>query len=390
MYVMGEEEIQAVRRVIESRQLFRYQGENASETDRFEQEWAAKVGAKYALALTSGTASLICALAGLGVGPGDEVIVPGYTFIATALAPLAVGAVPVIAEVDESLTLDPLDVEAKITPRTKAILPVHMNGLPCNMEAIMDIAARHELKVIEDACQADGGSYRGRRLGSIGDAGGFSFNYFKIISCGEGGAMVTDDEEVYERAILHHDGGCVFFREKGPQHLPIFAGGSYRFNEISAAILRVQLSRLDGILADLRADKRRLREGLAGATGFTFNPVNDLDGDCGVTLSLLLESAEQAAGFVTRANEAGVPCGSPINSGRHVYSNWEAIMTQRGSHNEGLNPFRSGECDWVYAPDMCPQTLDVLARTVNVGTNPARTEAEAAAAIEALRQAARG
>ncbi len=210
MYIIGKEEADAVQRVIESKKLFRYLDGDESESARFEAEWAAKIGARHAVAVTSGTAALIAALVGLGVGPGDEVIVPAYTFMATALAPLAVGAVPIIAEVDASLTLDPVDAERKITPRTRAIIPVHMVGLPSNMDALMAVARRHNVKVLEDACQADGGSYGGKRLGSIGDAGAFSFNHYKIITCGEGGVMVTDDETVYHRALVFHDGGSVF------------------------------------------------------------------------------------------------------------------------------------------------------------------------------------
>ena len=158
MYIIGKEESDAVARVIESKQLFRYRGGEGGETDTFEKEWAAKIGSKYALAVTSGTAALIIGMVGMGVGPGDEVIVPAYTFMATALGPLAVGAVPIIADVNESLTIDPADIERKITPRTKAIIPVDMVGLPCDMDGVMDVAKRHGLKVLEDACQADGGS----------------------------------------------------------------------------------------------------------------------------------------------------------------------------------------------------------------------------------------
>ena len=388
MYIIGEEEIQAVAETIRSGKLFRYQGEEASQTDLFEQEWAAKIGVKHALAVTSGTASLICALAGLQVGAGDEVIIPAYTFIASALAPLAVGAVPIIAEIDESLTLDPAEVEAKITPRTKAIMPVHMNGLPCDMSRIMDVATRHDLQVVEDACQADGGSYRGQRLGSVGNAGAFSFNYFKVISAGEGGAMVTDDETVFERASLHHDGGCVFFKEGVAQQTPIFAGWNFRFNEILSAILRVQLTRLDGILASLREDKRLIREGLEGAGGVAFSPVNDPEGECAVVMSLLFESGERTAGFVEKLGAEGFAAGSPINSGRHVYANWESIMEQRGSVDARRNPFTTGECDWVYTPDMCARSLEIMARTVNISMSPTRTAEERAALVAGVKKAA--
>ncbi|HEY3417439.1 MAG TPA: aminotransferase class I/II-fold pyridoxal phosphate-dependent enzyme, partial [Armatimonadota bacterium] len=228
MYIMGEEEVAAVRRVIESGQLFRYRGGEGGETDQFEKAWSEKIGVQHTVSLTSGTAALICAMVGLNIGPGDEVIVPGYTFMATAIGPLGVGAVPIIAEVDESLTIDPADVERKITPRTKAIIPVHMNGLPCNMDVIMAIARKHGIAVVEDACQADGGSYKGQRLGSIGDVGAFSFNHFKIIACGEGGALVTNDRVIFERALIHHDSGCVFRDHADQLGIPFFAGWNFR------------------------------------------------------------------------------------------------------------------------------------------------------------------
>jgi dTDP-4-amino-4,6-dideoxygalactose transaminase len=227
MYIIGKEEIGAIKQVIESGQLFRYRGGEGGETDKFEKEWSEKIGIKHTLAVTSGTAALICGMVGMGIGPGDEVIVPGYTFMSTALAPLAVGAVPIIAEIDESLTFDPKDLEKRITPRTKAVIPVHMVGLPCNMDAIMQIAKKHNLMVLEDACQSVGGSYKGKRLGSIGHAGVFSFNQYKTITCGEGGALVTNDGDIYDRALIHHDGGCVFRDHAAEIRPPFFAGWNF-------------------------------------------------------------------------------------------------------------------------------------------------------------------
>lgn len=387
MYIMGEEEIQAVRRVIESQKLFRYGQENG-EADGFEREWSEKIGVEHTIAVTSGTAALICSLAGIGVGPGDEVIVPGYTFMATALAVLAVGAIPIIVDIDESLTIDPAAMEAAITPRTKAIIPVHMNGLPCDMTAIMDIAKRHDLRVVEDACQADGGSYRGKRLGSFGDAGAFSFNYFKIISAGEGGAMVTSNNEVYQRALLLHDAGAVFFRDTSDLTTPYFAGWSFRSNEITASILRVQAQRLDGILEALRREKRALREVLAGESSFTFNPVRDPEGDCATTLSLLFESETDARAFLARLAESGVSAITPRDSGRHIFINWECVMKQRGAHHPGLDAYKLTQSPVQYGDDTCQRTLDILGRTVNIATSPTRTAEELETVISRIKQAA--
>jgi len=387
MYLIGEQEIEAVRRVINSGRMFRYLDETG-ETYEFEKAWSEKIGVKHTIAVTSGTAALICCLVGLEIGPGDEVIVPAYTFMATALAPLAVGAVPIIAEVDESLTIDPADVERKITPRTRAIIPVHMNGFPSNMDAIMAIARKHNLAVVEDACQADGGSYKGKRLGSIGDAGAFSFNYYKIITCGEGGAVVTSDPDIHDRARIHHDGGCVFFEPTRELRVPFFAGWNFRMNEVLSAILRVQLGRLEDILSALRADKRLLMDELADEEAFTFNPINDRDGDCATTLGLLFDSVVHANDFMARMTEQGVGLGSPINSGRHVYCNWEPILKQCGAHHPGRDAFKLTPVPVSYSPDMCPNSLSALARTVFVSTSPSRSPDDASKLVAAIKRAA--
>lgn len=388
MYILGEEEIQAVRKVIESGQMFRYRGGEGGETDAFEREWSEKIGVKHSIAVTSGTGALICALVGLGIGPGDEVIVPGYTFMATPVAVLATGAVPIIAEVDESLGLDPVDFERKITRRTKAVMPVHMCGFPANMDAIMDIASKHGIKVVEDCCQADGGSYKGRRLGSIGHVGGFSFNQFKIISCGEGGAVTTNDDETYYRALVHHDGGCAFRDHAAEVSVPFFAGSNFRMNEILSAILRVQLSRLDGILAALRAEKRTMMEELASETAFTFNPINDIEGDCGSTLGLFFESEAAARAFMEKAGENGIGCGSPIDSGIHVYHRWEPILRQRGSYHPMRDAYKLTDVKYEYSEDMCPKTLKYLARTVYLGTGVNRPKADLMDVIGRVKKAA--
>lgn len=388
MYIIGKEEVEAVQRVIESRQLFRYRGGEGGETDQFEAEWRKKIGTKYAVAVTSGTAALMCSLVGLGVGPGDEVIVPAYTFMATAVAALGVGAVPVLAEIDASLTIDPEDVERRITPRTKAIIPVHMVGLPANMDAIMDIAARHNLKVVEDACQADGGSYGGRRLGSIGHAGAFSFNHFKIMTCGEGGIMVTDDEEAYQRALIYHDSGATFREHASAMRVPIFTGMNFRLNEILSAILRVQLTRLDGMLEAMLTEKRLMMQALEGAGPFTFNPIHDVEGDCGTTLGLFFEDPRTARAFLGELDEVGVDADTPIDSGLHVYSNWEPVLEKRGAHHPALNAYSLAEAPVEYSKDMCPDTLSILERTVYLYTRPDRPREELDAMIAKVKTAA--
>ena len=209
---MGQEERERVLRVLEKKRIFRYlpEGLEDSETAQLEREYAQFVGTKYALAVNSGTSALICALIGAGVGPGDEVIIPAYTWVTTACAVVAVGAVPVLCG-STTPYLDPEDMAAKITPRTKAIIAVHMRGMSCDMERIMAAARLHNLKVIEDVAQANGGSYKGKPLGSFGDVGCFSLQQSKVITTGEGGMLVTDSEEIWQRAVIYHDERCTSF-----------------------------------------------------------------------------------------------------------------------------------------------------------------------------------
>ena len=386
MYRIGQEEIEAVTKVIEQRSLFKI-NKKLQETMHAEEEARALFETKNALLMTSGHAALTSALIGMGIGPGDEVIVPAYTYISTAMAVVAAGAMPVIAEADETLTLCPIDTERKITPRTKAIIPVHIQGFPSNMDALMALADKYGIKVLEDACQADGGSYHGKRLGTVGHAGALSFNYYKVITAGEGGALLTDDKTIFECALIYHDSSAVayFGNQLEDVETNLFCGNEYRTNEISSAILRVQMRRLDGILADLRRCKRTMMEALADAC--TFIPSNDIEGDCGTTLALRFDTAEKAAAFATAEGIGGTV---PINTGKHVYCNWTPIMNKVGALHPLMDPFKmEANRDIVpdYRADMCPKTLDLLARTVYISIDPDWTDEALQAKIEAVRKA---
>ncbi|MBQ6898302.1 MAG: DegT/DnrJ/EryC1/StrS family aminotransferase [Clostridia bacterium] len=375
MYRIGQEEIDAVARVINSKSLFKV-NDALRETAKCEQNMRDIWGVKRALLVTSGKGALISALVGMGIGPGDEVIVPGYTYIATAIAVLATGAIPVIADINETLTLDPEDFERKITERTRAVIPVHIMGFPCNMDEIMRIAKKHNILVLEDSCQSDGGSYKGKRLGSIGNAGALSFNYFKIVTAGEGGAVLTNDDVLYERALIYQDSSAIAFF--GDQLNGIseqqFCGSQFRTNEISAAILNEQFKRLDGILSDLRKNKRLLKEYLAPYCRFT--PSNDEEGDCGVALSIEFDTEEECIAF----NKAAPDCTSrPRESDRHIYCFWTAILEKRGAFHPLMDPFKmEANKDHIpdYSVDMCPKTLSHLAKNCYIHINPDWTEEE--------------
>jgi 8-amino-3,8-dideoxy-alpha-D-manno-octulosonate transaminase len=203
---LGDEEVEAVTRVIRIKNVFRYcgVGDGPQEVAAFEREFAAHLGTRLALCVNSGSSALICGLIGASVGPGDEMIIPAYTWNATPNAVLATGAMPILAEVNDSLTLDP-DVARKVTPRTRALLPVHMRGAPADMDALCAVVREHNLALVEDVCQAAGATFRGRRLGTFGDAGAFSLQFNKIITTGEGGVKITDRDDLYDLAIDVHD-----------------------------------------------------------------------------------------------------------------------------------------------------------------------------------------
>lgn len=377
MYRAGQEEVAEVTKVILSKQWFskgNVEAGHLQEAIQFEKEWADLIGTDYSLLMCGGgTAALVCALAGIGVGPGDEVIVPAYTWMATATSVLTVGAIPVLAEVDATLGLNPDDFERKITPAVKAVIPVHMIGRPADMERILQVARRHDIRVIEDSCQMDGGSYKGKRTGSWGDAGAFSLNYFKIISAGgEGGCMVTSDRTIYERAVIFHDSGAAFRPNAGELSEPIFVAQQYRTDEVSAAIARMQARRLDSILADLRRNARALEKRLTDG-GLTIAPNNDIEGDCGVSVAVRFDSAEQAQAF---AEHPGVGY-LGINHGKHVFSNWEPLQQKRIMHHPAMNPFNFEQNKGLrmqYDQDVCPVSLDWLRRTYLIGINPDWTE----------------
>lgn len=387
MFRIGKEEIEEITKVIDSKVLFRVNNAQ-KEVERFEKELAEYVGVKYALCVTGGTAALTCALVGMGIGPGDEVIVPAYTFMATALAVTSVGAIPVLGEIDETMTLDPKDVEKKLTKNVKAVIPVNMVGFACDMKSFLDLREKYGIKILEDACQADGGSYMGKRFGSIGDAGTYSFNDFKIISAGEGGALLTNDRKTYERALIYHDGGAAFRPYTGELLEPIFMGTQYRVSEVTGAILRIQLKRLDGILSDLRRIKKQILDPVSQLDNIRITPSNDPQGDCSTTVAFTFDTSDKARAFATCP---GIRGWLPIDSGKHVYSNWTPLLSGNLAHHHALNPLNLKENSSLrkeYSADMCPVTTDILSRTVYINLHCDWSEEKVNDVIKSIREAA--
>lgn len=354
-FIVDDIERHEVEDVLESGYLFRYGREDDPRFKKkvvtLEREFARKIGVDYCVAVNGGTGALMASLVALGVGPGVEVLVSGYTFVASISAIIAVGGVPVLTEIDESLTMDSVDIEKKITERTKVIMPVHMLGYPCNMDKIMEIANRHKLFVLEDSCQALGASYKGKKLGSIGHIGAFSLNINKTISSGDGGLITTNEEKLYERAFGFHDQGHMPLRmgvEIGKRSL---IGINLRMNELTGAFALGQLKKLDLILKLLKEKKEKFRKALfeGSIKNITFNKIND-PGKCNTILTILFKDKNIAQQAVKALGTKTLS-----KSGWHVYNNMEQILSY--VNQEGKMPFKK---------NMLPQTDEILARAINL------------------------
>jgi dTDP-4-amino-4,6-dideoxygalactose transaminase len=352
-YWFGNEEIEAVMDVIKKGYLFRYGSKDDPKflhtVANLEKEFAKYCGTNYALATTSGTASCLASALALGLKPGDEIIVPAYTFVASYTSVIFAGLVPVLAEIDESLTLDPADIEKRITRKTKAIMPVHMLGNPSDMDKIMAIAGKHNLLVLEDSCQAAGASYKGRKIGTIGNIGAFSLNIFKTINTGDGGLLVTNDQSVYETAFGIHDQG------HKPSRLGVEVGArsvlglNFRMNELTAAVALAQLGKLDKIVATLREKRAKLKKLISEAKGFKFRRLNDPDGDCATLCTVIFDSREKAVKVSQALGSKTVD-----QSGWHVYANMEHVLRHL---KEAGQPHTKGSY---------PKTDDILSRSMNI------------------------
>ena len=363
---IGKEEEQEVLDVLRATWLFRYGDEKdphfKHKVVTLEEEVCKKFGTKHALAVTSGTSALIVALSAVGVGPGDEVIVPGYTFIASMSSIIIARAIPVLAEVDESLTLDPADVEKRITPHTKAIMAVHMLGNACDLEKLQAIAKKHKLVLIEDTAQAFGASYKGKRLGTIGEIGTYSFNIFKTINAGDGGLVVTDDDDLYYRAFGYHDQGHFPLRmgvEIGHRSI---VGQNFRMNELTGAFVLAQFRKTDLILEQLRRIKARFKAQIADLKGLEFRRITDPEGECATLLTVFLPDKQIADAVAKKLNTLTV-----AHSGWHVYNNMEQILGKKTITPEGCPftcPYYKGEVN--YEKGMLPKTDNLLERAINI------------------------
>ena len=368
--VFGEEEKRQALEVFDTGVLFRYefgpQRKGVYKVREFEQAFAQYTGADHAQAVTSGTAALKVALSALGVGIGDEVITQGFTFVATWEAILDVGAVPVFTEIDQTLNMDPADLQKKITPKTKAIIPVHMLGAQARIKEIKAIADQHGIPVLEDTAQAAGGRLHGQHLGTFGHFGTFSFDAVKTMTTGEGGMVITNDEELWRCCSEYHDHGHDHVVNPGGRggEGRRFIGFNYRMMEIQGAIGLAQLAKLDMIVAEQRKNKAILKEAASKLAGVSFREILDEQGDSATFLAFILPDKAQAAKVnqVLRENNAGA-----INFGEntwHFYPSWEYLLGGKTLAKNGW-PFNAhGKRRVVYDPAALPSSAELMNRTL--------------------------
>lgn len=332
--LFGDKERKQVKEVLDSGVLMRYGFDGMRnehwKAKELEMALAKRMEVDHVHLVSSGTAALTVALASAGVGAGDEVIMPTFTFVASFESILALGAIPILVDVDDTLTLDPGAVEKAITDKTKVIMPVHMCGSMADLRALQTICKNHGLLLLEDACQAIGGSYNGKPLGSIGDLGCFSFDYVKTITCGEGGALVTNTKSFYENAHKYSDHGHDHIgNDRGAEEHP-FLGYNFRISELNAAVGLAQVARLDEFVAIQEQNYTVLREALSSIPEITFRrvPVGGVENYS--FLNIFLPSEEMARAVHKGLGSAGIDgCFYWYDNNWHYYRKWEHLIQKK-------------------------------------------------------------
>jgi len=366
--LIGEEERREVLQVLDSGVLMRYGFDAARKgqwkSRELEQALTKRLNTRYTHVCSSGTAALSTALAACGIGAGDEVILPPFTFVADLETVLLAGAVPVFAEIDETLCLDPRSVATAITSKTKAVLVVHMCGAMARIDALVDLCRTHKLILIEDAAQAAGATFCGKSLGTFGKIGCFSFDYVKTVTCGEGGAIVTDDEQIYTLAQAFTDHGHDHLgTDRGADNHP-HIGTNFRLSELNAAVGIAQLGKLDHILKVQRTHKALLKEGLAELKQVQFRELPDPAGDSATFLSFFLSTENDARQAAQALGMAGVDgCFYWYDNNWHYHRKWDHIKTFAAPGRLPIDRFGYG-ADLTKAA--LPQSDAIMGRTISM------------------------
>ncbi len=389
--IFGDEERKQVNDVLETGVLFRYGFDGARKghwkAKTFETELARRLGVDYAHLCSSGTAALSTAMAACGVGAGDEVMVPPFTFVATVEAVLMAGAVPVFADIDETLCLSPEGLEAALTPAVKAVVPVHMCGAMARIDEIKAICDKKGLVLLEDACQSVGASYRGKALGSFGRAGCFSFDPVKTITCGEGGAIVTSDKDVYIAADAYADHGHDHIGgDRGAEdHLII--GSNYRISELNAAVGLAQLRKLDWIIDTQRRNKAAIKDALSALPGIAFRQLPDPEGDSATFLTFFMPDLQRARQAVKALAEVGVDgCFHWYDNNWHYIRKWNHFHGMKASARLAVQAMAN--CP-DYSSLSMPASDAIMERAISMqiklGWTPQQLDQRVQATVKALK-----
>ncbi|MBT3375468.1 MAG: aminotransferase class V-fold PLP-dependent enzyme [Lentisphaerae bacterium] len=380
--VVGDEELALVTEVVRSRCLFRSYGEGTPHmVDDLEREAREFFGVRHALGVTSGSAALFCALAGLGIGPGDEVIVPSLMWLSDFNAPLLHGATPVVADIDRTLCVDPDDLERKITPRAKAVVVVYFMGGVGHIDRIVEIGKKRAVAVVEDCAQSCGATFRGQRIGSLGDVGCYSFQHNKIMTSGEGGMVVTNDPLTFERAARYHDLGglrpALAAQLEGEPQLEPFAGAQFRMNELTGAVALAQLRKLDSaVLAVTQSHFGRLTRELSEACpGIRFRDTGDHGGDAGIALYIDRQTPDKGAWFGKALAAEGIPVGATTRVCNLLHSEYVQARRQTHPNMPPFGPVGSGDA-CTYSPACCPNTDAIIGSMVSTMITPRMTDSD--------------
>lgn len=392
--VFGEEEKKEIQDVLDTGVLFRYefaeQRKGVFKVREFEERFARYCGTGYAQAVTSGTSALKVALTALGVGPGDEVITQGFTFVATWEAILEVGALPVFTEIDVTLNMDPADLKKKITPKTRCIIPVHMLGAQARIEEIVEIGKAHDIPVLEDTAQSAGGHIGGKYLGTFGLCGTFSFDAVKTMTTGEGGMIITADESLWRAMSEYHDHGHDHVNNPGGRggEGRRFIGSNYRMMEIQGAIGLAQLKKLDAMIAAMQKNKATLKEAARSIPGVGFRELLDEKGDTATHLAFFLQDAEHCRRVNEELRTQGCGAVNFSENTWHYYPRWEHLLQSRTLAASGW-PFTEadGRKRVVYDPKSLPVSAGIVERMLVLPVSVKMSEERLAAICLALEKA---
>jgi dTDP-4-amino-4,6-dideoxygalactose transaminase len=397
-------EIELVSRVIRAKSPFRFYGPNVQHMcDQLEAEFRKRYGVKHALGVSSGTEAIYMSLAALDVGPGDEVLIPGYLWTSCINGVVRLGGIPRLVDIDDTFTMSPQDLERKIGPHSKVVLLVHMSGAPGDVQAIVDIARRRGLRVLEDCAQSNGSTLKGQPVGTFGEIGIFSLQINKSITAGEGGVLICNDEHLYKRCFGIHDLGYardnvgILMDTSCDEQYHLWGCGA-RMSELTGALALAQISKLDRINLAMREKKWAIRRELEKIPGIRFRRIADPDGDTGAFLIHWFETPELCRKFVDALKAEGIrgegyakPCITMEQWGLHWYFNNKSLVNRKSLHSSGWPwslPQNEFARRYSYGKGSLPTCDDYASRAALLKVPSCLSDKDAADIIAAYRKVA--